>query len=49
MSRVKIHFKLRQDEGFPPVVGDVWAEASEDKGIYTLDNIPFFYRQCKLG
>ena len=50
MSRVRIRFRLLQDDGYPPVGEEtVWAEASECGQLYTLDNIPFFIVDATLG
>jgi hypothetical protein len=48
-SRIKIYFKIKQDEdGYPPVaVESVWAQPTGR--FFRIDSIPFFTRDATVG
>lgn len=50
-ERLKVVFKLKQRGGYPPVgYESIWAETLDvTKGLYRVDNIPFFAYGVSLG
>jgi hypothetical protein len=50
MSSVRVHFKLDQEDGYPPVVVEsLWTEAIGDGSTYLIDSIPFYVKIATLG
>lgn len=50
MSEAKIHFRLAQVDGYPPVATEsMWAQPTDTVNEYVIDNIPFFFTFATLG
>ena len=48
-ERVKVHFPIEVEDGWPPVSGEsMWAVHVEDE-VYRLENTPFFVRGAAFG